>query len=188
MSAARYVDRGLDISYPRPVIWVDPGTATGVTVVHFDLSFLTSDRPVRECIVGHYADTLHSMSEDHIADEVLVLWARWPNALVGTEDFILYGDKESAKGGRPLLSPVRINAKLQYAAYGTRRPLHYQPAALIERVTKEHLERAGVWWTGFGTELGAHAKDATSHALVFARRAQKDQGLRRLFLGEEAPK
>lgn len=175
--------------YPVPVLWVDPGQATGVAIIHFDLAFLLEGAPVRECVRGHWSDTIHSKTENQIVNELVGLVQRLPgHALVGTEDFILYGDKESAKGGRPLLSPVRVNAKFDFALHRMgHRPLLLQGANLIEKVERKHLEAAGLWWEGYGTKLGGHAKDATSHIMVFAKRAQKDKGIRRLFLGEEMP-
>jgi hypothetical protein len=179
----RQAGNGEDLVYGAVILSVDPGTHTGAAVLHLDLRFLDGV-PVRDSVLGCWSDTLVG-TEHQIVDELVRLACRWPNAICLSEDFVLrQSGAEGGKGGRALLSPVRISGAWHYALHRMSRPLHYQGSSLIEKVKKEHLEAAGVWWIGMGTPLGAHAADAVAHALVLARRAQRDQGIRRLFTGE----
>lgn len=87
--------------------------------------------------------------------------------LVVLEDFIL----RNSSMDRSLLSPVRLNAKLQYALRnsGIRTVLQSSSDAM-RTVTDDRLRI----WNLYDSASGVHARDATRHAVLCARKYASD--------------
>ncbi len=93
-------------------------------------------------------------------------------------------------GGNNLLSPVRINAKLDWVCHGWGLKLNLQKRSLRTNVTPERLlrfgftspmNRRGRWTT---TGRGKDAFSAMQHAIVWLRRVKQEARSRPWKLGE----
>lgn len=86
---------------------------------------------------------------------------------VVTEDFVLL----QTIGGKELLSPVRINAALDFALYrnfnGVALKLNYQSRSVRTGITRERLQ---LW--GFPSVKGKDALAAVQHAITWLRRVK----------------
>jgi|ERR1700754_2908477 len=161
-------------------IWFDTGgAATGWA--HFAIHIRAFTGPqwawedhVRAWNTGEFRGTETRMAQQCIER---VLFARWgPPSLatsfpmglfVGTESF----DRQpNQRGGDEVLSPVRINAMLQYGLYlqcpGIE--LLYQGRSMRVQVTKERLTRWGYGWKGKDSFA------AMQHVVTFIRRTKQE--------------
>lgn len=147
------------------VISFDPGGRTGWSVFRVVSSALT-DKHIKILSNIHSHHFGEFVGEEH--DQVVAaldLCTRSSsdcNLYVVTEDFTLM----QMTGGRELLSPVRINAALDFALkYTAGIALHYQPRSTRAGVTKARLQR----WR-IGPVTGKDAFSAVQHGVVFMRR------------------
>lgn len=146
------------------LVWFDPGGTTGwsLFVVHPAALFEADVRVLDN--VQYWECGQFSGSENEIMDEMLDLCAAWPNAAIGTEDFTL----GRFSMDRSLLSPVRLNAALEYQLWSDKRQLWYQSANdAVRTVSDERLRRMKY----ARANAGPHAHDATRHALLMLMRA-----------------
>lgn len=146
----------------------DPGGTTGWAVfsVH-PLSLVDAEYPILENVL-HWSQGQISLGADGEAGmihEMAWTCASWAGAAVVAEDFIL----ESARKNREMLSPVRLNAGLEYALWLQDRKLLIQSRDIKATVTDERLKAWGYYRREGGEE---HARDATRHALAFLRKAK----------------
>lgn len=110
-------------------------------------------------------------SEAQITDQCQALIAAWPEeAWLMSEDFIL----QKFTMARDLLSPVRLNARLEdriYVAYNGRRTLHYQANHIAFRtVTDERLKVWGFWNILSGQK---DARQSVQHNITWLRRLKE---------------
>lgn len=142
------------------LIWFDPGgAATGWA--HFAIhirAFTTLSHTVRDNVVAWNTGEFRG-SESAMVDACIerVLFARWgspsnatrfPEGLVvGSEQF----DRQpNQRGGDEVLSPVRINAALEYGLHKACPgiELRYQNRSMRVQATKDRLTRLGFRWAG----------------------------------------
>jgi len=165
------------------LIWLDPGSTTGLCYVSIDPVWLAGQGDAgfadlgmsivkrQRCEFGRKAG---HRGELDIAELVERFLNRHPDAAIGTEGF----KAKAAAGGlsKEALSPVRITAMIEAleAIHGAGRELFTQPVSLAtDTVSTDQCREAGLWWPGH--------KDynmAARHALTFLRRARHDRKLR----------
>lgn len=140
----------------------DPGSMLGWAVGTFSLRDLDSDKDESK-ILRHWAAGVCGGSEHSVIKEALDLAETWPNAALVTERFHLH----TAVTSDEVLSPVRINAVLDYWAWCVRRPLFGQNSGdAINTFGDDRLRAAGLWSDGKDARL------ATAHLLLFIRRCR----------------
>jgi hypothetical protein len=105
---------------------------------------------------GTYIDTPMENMEK-IVQQIL----RWPDAIVGTEDFTL---RSPHLAGRESVLPIGINFALEYLMRRIGRRLWYQMPGEKDTFSPARLQRGGYWREGMGTKLGTHGQEALSHA------------------------
>lgn len=95
----------------------------------------------------------------------------WPGSAVLMEDFIL----QMFSKGRDLLTPVRLNAMLDYALeveLGIHVTHRQMPSEAKTAITDERLKLWGFYSRAGGME---HSRDADRHAILFLRKAKDPQ-------------
>jgi hypothetical protein len=163
------------------VLWFDPGGITGWAHLCFALRGFSrpSEKALRwltywQC--GEFAGS----EADQCDQAIQFAWqARFHERLsdvhVGTEDF----DLVQTRGGKELLSPVRINAVLEYNLSTYSIPLRYQRRADRMHVTPQRLRAFGFEgkWTTTGKGKDAYA--AMQHAVLYTQRLKvaADKGI-----------
>jgi hypothetical protein len=181
-------------------IWFDPGgAATGWA--HFAIhirAFTDSRWELLDHVVAWNTGEFRG-TETHMARSCVerALWARWgppsrathfPGRLyVGTEDF----DRQpNQRGGKEVLSPVRINAMVEYglATQCKGLTLDYQGRSMRTQVTAERLRRWGFEPPeGYRWGISGRGKDsfaAMQHIITKMRRVKQDADKRPWSLGE----
>lgn len=164
-------------SWPR-VLWVDPGGATGWSVVWFDDDVVFDrQKSIVRAAVAWRAGVFLGPENGHI-DALLGLLRNadvgGDGLCIGVEDFVL----GSALSDRSLLAPVRVTAKLEYALYRgvreadgkvRRRTLPTQsPVDAKRTITDARLKMWDMYLPG-----PDHPRDATRHALLWLRRLRE---------------
>lgn len=144
-------------------ITFDPGGVTGWSVfcIH-DKAMVDPEYKILDNI-QHWAAGEFWGKEDRIVDDMLELCATWPRARITTEDFVLLKFSQD----RELLSPVRINAVLQYGLRGAGRHLYYQGSGIaLTSVTDDRLKQWGFYTATAGKK---DARSAVKHNLTVLR-------------------
>lgn len=158
------------------ILWFDPGGVTGWA--HLCLDVRAFSRPSNKALrylrwweCGELEGDEHDICREAINLHWRIKFGggRTSSVIVGTERF----DLVQTIGGEDLLSPVRINAILDYeiTQYGSR--LEYQQRGERLQVTAQRLEAYGFegWprhWTTTGRGKDAFA--AMQHAVMRLRR------------------
>jgi len=172
------------------IIGLDPGTHTGWCVISLDRRCLPTAKSERAGgpnkamapavlnsimfyqwgeIGGSLASGGSGESEHEQVEWLEGMLDAWPNAAIVREDFIL----RTSISDREVLSPVRIGFALDHLLWErSRRVFLQQPAMAKTTATDERLKSWGLYRPG-----SAHAKDATRHAITFARRLRGSNAL-----------
>lgn len=162
---------------PTTIISFDPGGRTGWAIfkVHPRAFTDESERILRNIESYQYGE-FSGPENEQIKDALDLIKKQLPlfrepipslesaNVYVVTERF----DHVGTIGGDEVLSPVRINAALNFSMWRMDVSLHYQPRSLRIGVTKDRLKR----WK-LGPVKGKDAFAAVQHAVVFMRRLKK---------------
>lgn len=140
----------------------DPGGTTGWDLTVIDKRALQQeDRKILEAVEFWSAGELTG-PEDRQAAALAALAIQWGvNAFI-LEDFIL----RKMAGGRDLLAPVRVTARIEQALYGSGIVvIKQQPSLAMTTMTDGRLKEQGLWRPG-----EPHANDATRHVWTWLRR------------------
>jgi len=180
------------------LIWVDPGGTTGVAVALLDARWLLGGGPpswegLATALCGVTVSQTDGWSEDgkgrhmrpglkesnngsglaelKMETEVIETIMGWPDAAFGLEDFILRRFGQD----REMLSPVRINAAIEFGVWTEdgRRPFLQAASMAKNTATDERMKRSGLYRAGL-----PHGTDAARHVATFYRRARSDARLR----------
>jgi hypothetical protein len=160
------------------IMAVDPGDTTGwcwLAVDRQDLCTLGTRGALKvsDLSYGQLRSGGLDAGENAVARELVRLsracweWAEVEPSVdtffVILEDFIL----RNSSMDRSLLSPVRINAKFQFAMDGSGVRVGKQaPSEALGVVTDERLRL----WNLYDSSSGVHARDAARHAVLAARK------------------
>ncbi|MGH7774440.1 MAG: hypothetical protein ACREQA_19630 [Candidatus Binatia bacterium] len=159
------------------IISFDPGGRTGWALfkVHPRAFTDESERILRNIQAYQYGE-FGGPENEQIRDALDLIKKEFPlfleprpssekhNIHVVTERF----DHIGTIGGDEVLSPVRINAALDFSLWRMNIPLSYQPRSLRIGVTRDRLTR----WK-LGPVKGKDAFAAVQHAVVFMRRLKR---------------
>lgn len=156
-----------------PIFAIDPGGTTGWsflvlprTLKDRDIFSWNLDTILSNRLVWEHGEIVTKGVED---EGIYALWKiidTWPTAAVVVEDFILRTQRKEKS--RDMLSPVRLNAKLETYLWRSRRPMFLQqPSQAKTTVTDDRLHMLNCY-----NEVGGlgHARDADRHAILFVRR------------------
>jgi hypothetical protein len=159
------------------VVWYDPGGTSGWSVFTVHPDALTNPEiRILDNVLYHSCGQFYG-DEFKQVDQMLELADTWPDAALGTENFIMY---ESSRGRKDetLLSLVRLNAAFAYSLKrnGRDRRLRRQNASIaMTGMDDIRLKVCGY----FNCTVGApHARDADRHALMFLRSLKSKPPLR----------
>lgn len=160
----------------------DPGGTTGWCVLDIDAEALKEgwnavarDRRVR-WTCGQFGGSERDMTDAmvRLCREVWALWAAGEGDgwVVPIEDFILY----RSESDRSLLSPVRVTARFEDRMRAVGLPVvKYSSRDALGVISDERLQ----FWGLFSRFSGVHARDATRHAVLAARKwASNERGMR----------
>ena len=163
------------------VLWYDPGGITGWAHLCYDRrGFSSRSSKALQYLRYWQCGEFEGDEEAQCSQAIQFAWqARFSDRLsdvhVGTEDF----DLVQTIGGKELLSPVRINAVLEYnlAQYSIR--LRYQRRVVRKQITPERLRAFGFPGRWVTSGKGKDAFAAMQHAIVYSRRlkAAADLGI-----------
>lgn len=158
------------------VVAFDPGGITGwaVFTVH-KKAFAKPQNKILSNLVEYDWGEFDGIENDQIEQALQLIYETRFRPMpfvrdcdVVTEDFVLL----QSIGGKELLSPVRINAALDYALYrninGTALKLTYQSRSVRTGITRERL---ALW--GFPKVRGKDAFAAVQHAITWLRRLKQ---------------
>lgn len=140
----------------------DPGGVTGWNLTVIDKRSLQQEsRKILESVEFWSAGELTG-PEDRQAAALASLAINWGVNVFIFEDFIL----RQLAGGRDLLAPVRVTARIEQALYGSNiTVIKQQPALAMGAMTDGRLKAAGLWLPGM-----PHANDGTRHVWTWFRR------------------
>lgn len=140
----------------------DPGGATGWNLTVIDKrALLQPELKILEAVEFWSAGELTGPEDKQAAAlaSLAILWG--VNAFI-LEDFIL----RKLAGGRDLLAPVRLTARIEQALYGSGIVIiKQQPSLAMSTMTDERLRATGLWRPG-----QPHANDGTRHVWTWFRR------------------
>lgn len=162
--------RALDGGGAHCVAWLDPGEASGWCALDYDPGVLARTGSAVGSVLAFEAGVVFGPENAQVSfllDMELDLASRSGVPLVvGVEDFILRRSERS----RNLLSPVRVASAFQYTLWDRGRAVVWQQPNEMAVVTAERLRLWKLWYRGFGTRDGAHARDALAHCLVWLKK------------------
>lgn len=158
--------------------WLDPGGTSGWSVMCVEPDALSDPDVSVLKSISHKAQGQVTGDEDVQAKTLLELFALWPDAACGCEDFIV----RKYLQGREALSPVRITSKIEmgmrwgmFDVHANRRLWKQQPSLAMNTATDARLKDWGLYIAEGGEE---HARDASRHSITFLRRASERPALR----------
>jgi hypothetical protein len=169
------------------ILWYDPGAWTGWALVRLSPAYLegyfAGNPPLisehvhdSDWNCGTFIDTPMA-NMDAMVQQIL----RWPQAIVGTEDFTLH---KPNLAGREAVLPIGINFALEYLMRRLGRRLWYQMPGEKDTFTPERLRRGGYWREGMGTKVGTHGQEALSHAFKWISDAASTPAYREALLAK----
>lgn len=153
------------------ILWLDPGGITGWAHLCFGRRAFSSPsnkalKYLRYWQCGEFEGGEHDQIKQAIN---FAYQCRYHDRLsdlhVGTEQF----DLVQTIGGDQLLSPVRINAAIDYALQEYSIRLRYQRRVLRKQMTPERLRAFGFEGKWTTTGRGKDAFAAMQHAMVYTR-------------------
>lgn len=158
-------------SDPFYCISFDPGGTTGWAVFGIWPQAMHDPRQKILDNMVFWSAGQFSGTEAEITDQIMSLIEAWPDETsLLSEDFILRHFSMS----RDLLSPVRINARIEdrlYVVYRGTRCLNYQsPSLALGTITDDRLKAWGFWNQLKGQE---HARAAVKHNITWLRRLKE---------------
>lgn len=152
------------------IIGYDPGGTTGWAVLGiFPEAIEDEDYLIQENIAFWSIGEISDRNENKHARELLELARAWSGAKIVGEQFILRKFLSSSE----LLSPVRVNAKFEYAleeAMPGRQIIWQQAELAMSTITDLRLQKMGLYAPTIGKE---HGRDGLRHALTWAKRARQ---------------
>lgn len=162
-----------DVDTLAVVLAFDPGETTGWALmgVHQE----TLDNPSTGTLHNNLQHFEYGQIDgrgigEHLAaDNMIRLAVCHPKAAVITEDFIL--DFNQATSDRHTLSPVRMNAILNYEMYRNDRNVIVQGRSGVKTTCTDARLKT---WGLYDSRSGAHARDATRHAFYWLRCCRGD--------------
>lgn len=169
------------------VLWYDPGAFTGWAIVRvrpdYLMPYFSGDAPLVSSFIddgdwncGTYIDTAMA-NQDAMIKQVL----RWPDAVVGTEDFTL---RSPHLAGRDSVLPIGINFCLEWTMRRLGRRLWYQMPGAKDEISPARLRMVGMWREGMGTKVGTHGQEALSHAIKWLVDAASTPAYREALLAK----
>lgn len=159
----------MDMARELVLIGLDPGGTTGwaVLVIGRDAMLDPEVRILNNIALYTYGEV--TGDEHKQVDEIESMLETWPGAALVREDFILRTQNKS----RDTLSPVRLGFGIDHLMYKRNRVVFTQQPSLAKvTASDERLKSWGLYRPG-----SEHARDATRHAITFARRAKADSAL-----------
>lgn len=169
--ALRKRERRMDMGEELVLIGLDPGGTTGwaLLVIGKD-SMLEPELKILNNIAlysfGEFAGDEHKQ-----VDEIEDMLDLWPGAAVVREDFILRTQNKN----KEVLSPVRLGFAIDHLLYArNRQAFLQQPSLAKSTATDDRLKSWGLYRPG-----SEHARDATRHAITFARRVKDNKAMLR---------
>lgn len=166
-----------------PIIGIDPGGTTGLSLLVLkknifsrDVFSFRFDTILGQKVMWEHSEINCFNFENEATYIIGALFDSWPSAVIVCEDFILRPNRNER--GRDLLSPVRMNAKLEWYLWTKGRRMHFQsPSAAKTAITDERMKL----WNCYSRDGGLiHARDADRHVLLFIRRCIQTPGLRKI--------
>lgn len=176
----RYSSKSKEISLSSlPIFSIDPGVTTGWSLLilrrfinHKNIFSYPFDIILKNKIIWEHGQINTFNFESEATYHLSRMIENFPGAAIVTEDFILRSERKEKT--RELLSPVRINAKLETLLWMQgRRMFLQQPSLAKTTITDERLKLWGCYTSDGGL---VHARDADRHALLFVRRCMGLQG------------
>jgi hypothetical protein len=161
-----------------PLLAVDPGEGTGVALVTVPRTTIFDQAPYDGVNVVWYDEIVGPENDqtDHLAGIVryVLINQRMPYCPVVLEDFIL----RKFTADRALLTPVRLNAKIDYRLSRDNLPgmseIFYQSSGMaMDTIPEDRLKDYGLYAKG-----QKNARMAMCHALTFLRRARDKKLIR----------
>lgn len=151
------------------LIALDPGGTTGWCLMSIGMQAMVDPEFRILNSIAMYTFGEVRGNEHEQLSEIENLIDAWPGAAVVREDFIL---RTQSKDPR-VLSPVRLGFGIDHLMYQRgRTAFTQQPAMAKTTATDERLKSWGLYRPG-----SDHARDATRHAITFARRAKDNKKL-----------
>lgn len=155
--------------WPR-VLWIDPGTVSGVGMVWFDPQSLVDGKPLRRSLLAWHGTYLYG-AEDGVNGQInrflriRHMLSGEPGLATGVERFTLMRLDRS----EDFLSPVRIRAGISFAMSVSKRSpgqlLHQSPGDAMTTFTDARLRELGMY-----TEGPDHIRDGIRHCLLHIRK------------------
>lgn len=162
-------EREMDMGKELVLLGLDPGGTTGwaLLVIGRD-AMLEPELKILDNIAlytyGEFTGDEHKQT-----DAVEEMLESWPGAAVVREDFILRTQNKD----KSVLSPVRLGFGIDHLMYQRGREVFLQqPAMAKTTASDERLKSWGLYRPG-----SEHSRDATRHAITFARRAKDNRAL-----------
>ena len=153
-------------------IWYDVGGTTGWAL--FSIWQEAMHDPAYKILgnVAAWSCGVFEGDENEQTDAMVEMAKVWPEAVVGYEDFIV-----RQLGGRDMLSPVRLGARLEDRFYlmGRKLAVPQMPSLAMSKVTDERLVRWGL--EPRCTDPQRHDADAVRHCITYLAR-RKEANLR----------
>lgn len=155
-------ERELDMAKELVLVGLDPGGTTGWAVLMIGREAML-DPELR--ILNNIALYTHGeiTGDEHSQiDEIEGMIDSWPGCAVVREDFTLRTQNKD----KSVLSPVRLGFGIDHIMYKRGRQIFTQEPSLAKvTATDDRLKSWGLYRPG-----SEHARDATRHAITFARR------------------
>lgn len=177
--------------WPR-VLWIDPGTVSGVAVIWFDPQAVLDEAKTAKIVLAYSELFLHG-PENGMSGQITqflrlrkILDAQ-PGLATGAESFVPLEPRRD----KPFLSPVRIGHSIEWRMsvlkplgakeVGTGIPLYFQaPSDAIPAFTNDRLRALRMYRPG-----PDHVNDAKRHGLLWIRRLIGDPMLLERAHGHE---
>ena len=155
--------------WPR-VLWIDPGTVSGVSCIWFDPQSLIDGKPLRRSLLAWHETYLYG-AEDGVNGQInrflrlRHMVAGEPGLATGVERFTLLRIDRS----EDFLSPVRIRSGISFAMSVSKKMpgtfLEQSPGDAMTTFTDARLRELGLFTPG-----PDHIRDATRHCLLHIRK------------------
>ena len=162
-------EEAMEQAHELALIALDPGGTTGWCVMVIGTeALLNPEMRILSSIALYTFGEIKGNEHEQLLEIENMLDA-WPGAALVREDFILRTHSKA----REVLSPVRLGFGIDHLLYlRGKGAFVQQPAMAKTTATDERLRAWGLYRPG-----SDHARDATRHAITFARRAKDNKKL-----------
>jgi hypothetical protein len=165
--ALRRRERRMDMGEELVLIGLDPGGTTGWALLVIGQDAMLEPELKILNNIALYSFGEFKGDEHKQVDAIEDMLELWPGAAVVREDFILRTQNKS----REVLSPVRLGFAIDHLLYSRNRVVFtQQPSLAKSTATDDRLKSWGLYRPG-----SEHARDATRHAITFARRVKDNR-------------